>query len=53
MSNMKEIYTDFTIAVDDYTMFIREASRRGDFDEMLRDVESLRREIIRAMGASW
>jgi hypothetical protein len=49
---MKNIYTDFTNAVDDYTAFIREASRRGDFDEMLRDVESLRREIIRAKGLS-
>lgn len=46
MSNMKRIHTDFTIAVEDYTSFIRDAAQRGDFDEMLRDVESLRREIL-------
>jgi len=47
MGKMKEIYTDFTLAVEDYTSFIQDAALRGDFDEMLRDVESLRREIIR------
>jgi hypothetical protein len=52
MSNMKEIYTDFTLAVEDYTSFIQDAALRGDFDEMLRDVESLRREIIRAKELS-
>jgi hypothetical protein len=46
MSNMKRIHTDFTLAVEDYTSFIRDAAQRGDFDEMLRDVESLRREIL-------
>jgi hypothetical protein len=49
---MKNIYTDFTIAVEDYTSFIRDAALRGDFAEMLRDVESLRREIIRAKELS-
>jgi hypothetical protein len=52
MSNMKSIYSDFTIAVKDYTSFIRDAAERGDLDEMLRDVESLRREIIRAKELS-
>ena len=52
MSNMKNIYTDFTIAVEDYTSFIRDAALRGDFDEMLRDVMALRREIIRAKELS-
>ena len=47
MSEMKRIYTDFAIAVDDYTMFIRDAVKRHDFDGMLRDVDALRREIIR------
>jgi hypothetical protein len=47
MSNMKNIYTDFTLAVEDYTSFIQDAALRGDFDEMLRDVDALRREIIR------
>jgi hypothetical protein len=44
---MKRLYTDFTIAVEDYTMFIRDAVDRHDFDGMLRDVDALRREIIR------
>lgn len=47
MSEMKRIYTDFVLAVEDYTSFIVDAASRADFDEMLRDVESLRREIIR------
>jgi hypothetical protein len=52
MSNMKNIYTDFILAVEDYTSFIQDAAQRGDFDEMLRDVESLRREIITAKAFS-
>ena len=47
MAEMKRIYTDFTLAVEDYTAFIREAVDRHDFDGMLRDVDALRREIIR------
>jgi hypothetical protein len=47
MGKMKAIHTDFLLAVDDYTGFLRDAAERCDFDEMLRDVESLRREIIR------
>lgn len=46
MAEMKRIYTDFTLAVEDYTMFIREAADRRDFDAMLRDVDALRREIM-------
>jgi hypothetical protein len=47
MSNMKEMYTDFTTNVEAYTAFIREASLNGDLDEMLYYTNVLRREIIR------
>lgn len=47
MSEMKRLYTDFTLAVEDYTMFIRDGVDRHDFDGMLRDVDALRAEIIR------
>lgn len=52
MSGMKRLYTDFTLAVEDYTMFIRDAVDRHDFDGMLRDVDALRREIVRVKEMS-
>jgi hypothetical protein len=47
MSNMKRIYTELTIAAEDYTALILESLALGDLEQMLADVESLRRTVIR------
>jgi hypothetical protein len=45
MSKMKEIHTDLTIAVQDYTLFITESIERGEFDRALHDIDALRRTV--------
>jgi hypothetical protein len=45
MSYTKNLHTELTIAVEDYTAFILESLERGEFDRMLHDIDALRRTV--------